>query len=56
MTSGRKSLAVWSVLHKLIRRALRAEAAHAPKRVFQEHENDKRSKIGGGLERSDIIK
>jgi hypothetical protein len=24
--------------------------------VFQEHENDKRSKIGGGLERSDIIK
>jgi hypothetical protein len=49
-------MAVWSALYEQIRRALRAEAAHAPKRVFQEHENVKRSKIGGGLERSDITK
>src|SRR5215475_12458009 len=37
-------------------RALRAEAAHAPKRVYQEHENVKRSQIAGGLERSDRMK
>ena len=37
-------------------RARRAEAAHAPKREHQERENVKRSKLAGGLERSDRIK
>jgi nicotinate-nucleotide adenylyltransferase len=39
--------------HLYIQRVGRAEAAHAPKRVHQEHGNLERSKIVSGVERSD---
>jgi hypothetical protein len=55
-TGGRRSLAVWSEATEKLKRALRAEAEYAPKRAYQEQENVARSKIAGGLERSDRMK
>jgi len=46
----------WSEATELNQRVIRAEAANVPKRVPQEQNSVKRSRISSGLERSDRIK
>lgn len=43
----------WSKATELDQRTFRAEAADAPKRVYQEQEHFKRARTASGLEQSD---
>jgi hypothetical protein len=53
MQSGRGSLAVWSEATEKPKRALPLRPTTRPKRAYQEQENAERSRIAGGVERSD---